>query len=508
MISSVFPSFIVTGVFGMCAFGAVYILTGRLFAKSHSPSRYYLLVLCLTITLIPLKIPYSKTVEKDVSDTQTVYLTPNEKAEAESTVHVQKSGNTSPNLHFFKTATNRIFEHLSNAFSYLEGFSTAYLCIAVILLLSRLMLYGTYCLKMRKSAVNTHIDASRYGVKNVCVMKSIHASSPILVYMEKPFIFLPSYQMTEDEIHTCLLHETTHIRQKDIIVRLLMLISSCLHFYNPMIFVVLRCISRECEICCDMGAVSSLNREKRKDYISNVLSLASNAVNSSSLTFRLDGSKKDLERRFDMILNGNNPSKRKTAVIAALCTFLVICIMLAGGVFAGRMTASEPEATSQTTQIPKDKPALSTALSDEAEIQDKPVLTAVTQIHPVLDSFDISHGYSENHKAVDYIAQTGANVYAGIDGTVTDTGYDPARGFYVDLTSTDGKTVLRYNHLSQVFVEKYGKAVAGSTIASVGQTGQATGPHLHFEVEINGYSANPEPLFTKEADISNDKTAK
>lgn len=502
MISKVFPALFLSGLFGSAAFFAVCLVTKLFFSKSFTAAKYRLLVLCLAITLIPVKITlYRQNSRSDTEKqavTQQLVLDTNEQAEA---------GSSDEEASFQNEILQSFEGQFARILSVLSKFSALYVTAALTLLFARLVLYSVFCVKLRKSAAAFNADLSPYRVKNVKVVTSPLVSSPILVYMEKPYIFLPSFAMTAEEIHTCLLHETTHIRNGDFFVKLLCLTSKSVHFYNPLIYLIVKKLESECEICCDMCAVSSLDTKGRKGYISNVLSLAGNAVKPNSLVFGINGSKKDLERRFTMILNSNNPTKRKTAVITALCTIIAICALLAGGVFAGKLIKKESEPILRSVEEgEKITNSVKTADSTEsvtpqhsqsaADNTKEPVLVAV-KISPVLDSFEISHGYSDNHKAVDYRADKGANVYAGIDGTVSDTGYDHARGIYIDLVSTDGTTVLRYNHLSEVFIQKDSIVTSGGLIGAVGQTGMATGPHLHFEVDINGFSANPEPLFIR-----------
>ena len=99
-------------------------------------------------------------------------------------------------------------------------------------------------------------------------------------------------------------------------------------------------------------------------------------------------------------------------------------------------------------------------------------------------------GCSSNHMGIDLGANTGTPVVAADGGTVTNVSYSAARGNYIDITHKKGM-ITRYQHLSQVLV-KTGQVVnKGTVIGKVGSTGYVTGPHLHFEVQINGSATNP-----------------
>ena len=94
------------------------------------------------------------------------------------------------------------------------------------------------------------------------------------------------------------------------------------------------------------------------------------------------------------------------------------------------------------------------------------------------------------HKGVDLAAPQGTEVYAVRDGEVTEAGEDRVYGKYVIIRHADNWVSL-YGHLSRMEVERGQRAKAGSLIGRVGSTGQATGPHLHFELRRNGTAQDP-----------------
>lgn len=100
-------------------------------------------------------------------------------------------------------------------------------------------------------------------------------------------------------------------------------------------------------------------------------------------------------------------------------------------------------------------------------------------------------GASTNHKGVDWAVPTGTPVKASCGGTVTKAGWGSGYGYVVYIDHEDGKQT-RYGHLSRVLVSVGQKVKQGDRIALSGNTGVSTGPHLHFEMRINGTPVNPE----------------
>lgn len=94
------------------------------------------------------------------------------------------------------------------------------------------------------------------------------------------------------------------------------------------------------------------------------------------------------------------------------------------------------------------------------------------------------------HGGVDIAAETGTAVAAFADGTVERVGEDGDFGKYVYLSHSNGVTTF-YAHCSKITAGQGERVRAGQTVALVGSTGKSTGPHLHFEVRLNGTRLDP-----------------
>ena len=109
--------------------------------------------------------------------------------------------------------------------------------------------------------------------------------------------------------------------------------------------------------------------------------------------------------------------------------------------------------------------------------------------HPV-------EGGSKFHYGVDLAADEGEAIAAFADGTVYATGESSSLGRYIMLQHEGGYVTL-YAHCSQLLVRQGQKVEAGQAIAKVGQTGWATGPHLHIEVIVDGEPKDPLEYLSK-----------
>lgn len=108
--------------------------------------------------------------------------------------------------------------------------------------------------------------------------------------------------------------------------------------------------------------------------------------------------------------------------------------------------------------------------------------------------------YRGSHKGVDLAAPMGANVFAALDGKVTASGKVAKYGNYIMIDHGNGVVTLYAHHRANLVHE--GDIVRrGQKIAEVGMTGNATGPHLHFELRIGGLPQNPLPVLNDVEEI-------
>lgn len=116
---------------------------------------------------------------------------------------------------------------------------------------------------------------------------------------------------------------------------------------------------------------------------------------------------------------------------------------------------------------------------------------------PIAGRYRITAGFGDagpawssgRHTGLDFAAQTGTPVVAAARGRVRDAGPD---GRYGNLVTVDhGGVVTYYAHLSRIVVDPGDMVGQAQQLGTVGSTGNATGPHLHFEVRIGGVPRDP-----------------
>lgn len=109
--------------------------------------------------------------------------------------------------------------------------------------------------------------------------------------------------------------------------------------------------------------------------------------------------------------------------------------------------------------------------------------------HPVI-------GGRRAHKGVDLAGPTGTPIYATADGLVETAKNFSSYGLYVRIEH-GARLETRYAHMSRLAVAAGERVKKGDIIGYIGSTGRSTGPHLHYEVRIDGEAVNPIPYMVE-----------
>ena len=101
-------------------------------------------------------------------------------------------------------------------------------------------------------------------------------------------------------------------------------------------------------------------------------------------------------------------------------------------------------------------------------------------------------GNPDFHNGMDIAAPLGSGIYTAFPGTVTDRGESAIYGNYIEVTHSNSLRTV-YCHCQELLAPEGANLRAGERVATVGSTGISTGPHLHFEVLVNGTYFDPAP---------------
>ncbi|MGN0975430.1 MAG: M56 family metallopeptidase [Gemmiger sp.] len=296
--------------------------------------------------------------------------------------------------------------------------------------------------------------------------------SPFTLGALRPRIYLPE-TLTGADRAAVLLHERTHMRRGDALLKPLYYLTACLHWWNPLAWFAFRQFCREMEAACDEAATQGLTGAGRAQYCECLYRFAAPTGAPGALNFG-GGS---LKQRIAHILRYRKPTRP-----AMVCCVLVACLTAA--LCLAKPGFAEPDTTPAAQQVLPEE----TAEPEPEETAFLCPLTGYRYISALPDSA---------HRGIDLAADAGTPVFSSAAGTVTTTAYHYSMGYWVILshgTDSEGHTWQTvYAHLlNQPQVAAGDTVDAGQQIGEVGSTGNSTGNHLHLELLCDGEPVNPQ----------------
>ena len=177
------------------------------------------------------------------------------------------------------------------------------------------------------------IVAEQSGIKKpveLCVNPLV--SSPLLIGLFHPYIVLPRVDILEKDFRYIVLHELTHYKRCDMFYKWLVQVTVCLHWFNPLVHLMSREITKACEFSCDEAVLAKMGSGSAQDYGKTLLD-AMAAVGRYKENFgavTLSENKHLLKERINAIMN----FKKKSTAIRFLTGALTLCVMF-GAAFVG-----------------------------------------------------------------------------------------------------------------------------------------------------------------------------
>lgn len=120
------------------------------------------------------------------------------------------------------------------------------------------------------------------------------------------------------------------------------------------------------------------------------------------------------------------------------------------------------------------------------------VLSSLSFYYPFIGRITSNFGsrWGKKHDGIDIAASQGTPIHASAGGTVSFAGWESGYGNMVKINHGN-QIQTCYGHCSKILVKQGQHVNKGDIIARVGSTGHSTGPHVHFEIRLNGVAKNP-----------------
>lgn len=379
------------------------------------------------------------------------------------------------------------------------------------------------------------------------------ADAPLLTGVFRPVILLPEADYTEEELRLILRHELTHFRQGHLLLQGLARLAAAVHWFHPLGHLLLRALPDICEQACDEIVASALTREERKRYGLVILRFAGKEIGGCAAFAALRGKdpRAHMEGRLKALMEPRKMTNKLRLLAAVSAAVLVLCGCGISYELAPEKTKTEAPAAEMTSEPDKgaepgseagvsedssepmtgdlseesaSEPVEEPSASDEEISPEDPAVynqeeAAVSEAEETVPQYSdfpepqthypahcwpvpghttitSNYGGTHDHHGIDISGEevSGSPIAAWRNGTVVEAGYDTQHGNCVLIDHGDGLCSF-YAHCESLAVKAGDQVNMGQTIAAVGATGNATGPHLHFELRQDGEAIDPSPWF-------------
>lgn len=157
-------------------------------------------------------------------------------------------------------------------------------------------------------------------------------SSPLLLGMTKSSIVLPHTNLTNRQLYHILSHELTHYKSKDLLYKWLMQLILCLHWFNPLIYLINKTLNRECEYACDEASTRQMTKEERYQYGMTLIEMTkhSGTYKEKTAAVTLYENANEIQNRLKVMVDSHKLQAQSSILIVFVALLLIGCSLFTG----------------------------------------------------------------------------------------------------------------------------------------------------------------------------------
>ena len=159
----------------------------------------------------------------------------------------------------------------------------AYIWGAGVLIFLLIVIISYFRFLCRKSKNSVKISDSKFFSevkkelkikKHIRLKASSDINSPMLVGVLFPTVYIPCREIPSGNMRMVLLHELTHYKRKDLLIKWFAILVNAVHWFNPLCYLACANLSEACEVSCDMSVTKNMSEDEQKLYMQTILNLA------------------------------------------------------------------------------------------------------------------------------------------------------------------------------------------------------------------------------------------
>ncbi|HBF1820730.1 TPA: M56 family metallopeptidase [Clostridioides difficile] len=229
-----------------------------------------------------------------------------------------------------------IINSFNNNFNPKMSISFFIICVWITGIIIYLFFILSKYLKFKNLIIDTSSKVEKESIKKTYknllielnIKKDIHLryteelESPACIGLFKTYILLPNFGYNEDDIYWILKHELTHVKNKDIVIKFLVLFTKSLFWFNPLVYIMSKKINKDCELCCDESVLNNCSTKERSFYGLALLHAIEIANLNKMDMFITEFNKSNLEVRLENI---KYKRKYRSGIIVGILVFIISC---------------------------------------------------------------------------------------------------------------------------------------------------------------------------------------
>lgn len=304
------------------AFAAVLMLLSPLTRRILNPTHhYYIALAAVVMLLIPVSFGTSgdRSTQSAAVQTESSMRTADKAPNSGAVLPESQSLETQSQSHGDSPFLKKIADVGRGAAPYLTA---VWFVIMILLLCSKIE--GYIWFKKRLSEHSSAADKPDNVPKRLAVRSADMLQSPMITGIFRPTLYIPESDLTPNEQSLILEHELVHYRRGDIVFKWLIMAVKCIHWFNPIVYVLARYIERECEASCDFKATRSMSDADKKRYMYTLVDMIERKATSLSFGTQMSAEKSGLKLRIRAVKH--KPGSRwciraASAAVAAVLIF-------------------------------------------------------------------------------------------------------------------------------------------------------------------------------------------
>ena len=171
--------------------------------------------------------------------------------------------------------SSKIQIRLFDLIAYIWGTGVLIFSLVVIISYFRFLCHkNKNAVKISDNKIFSEVKKELKIKRRIRLKASSDIGSPMLVGVLFPTVYIPCREIPDNNMRMVLLHELTHYKRKDLLVKWFAILVNAVHWFNPLCYLACAALSEACEVSCDMSVTKNMPEEEQKLYMQTILNLA------------------------------------------------------------------------------------------------------------------------------------------------------------------------------------------------------------------------------------------